>query len=312
MNTLKWGQFAVVVALGLAVAACGKSGESKKETQVAVKVNGAEVTVHQVNFAMSRLGAVNEAQAKQAQKQVLNSLVDQQLLTQKAVEQKLERDPQVVLAIEAAKSQILAQAYMERTLSGIAKPTTAEVKDYYARHPDLFEKRRVFRFQELVVGVKPDHAEAVKAQLAAAKNMEEFAAWLKSQNIQFTGGAVVKTAEQLPLELLPKLNEMKDGQTLAIPTPNNLQIIQLVASQAQPVNEAQATPAIERFLMNQKRNEMAKAELKKLRDAAKIEYMGAFADAGAAAKAAAPATPPAQPQAKPAADFVEKGLSGLK
>jgi len=279
---------------------------------VAVKVNGTEVTVHQVNFAMSRLGAMNEAQAKQAQKQVLNSLVDQQLLTQKAVEQKLERDPQVVLAVEAAKSQILAQAYMERTLSGIAKPTAAEVKEYYAKHPDLFEKRRVFRFQELAVAVKPENAEAVKAQLAAAKNMEEFAAWLKSQNIQFKGGASVKAAEQLPLELLPKLNEMKDGQTLALPTPDNLQIIQLVASQAQPVNETQATPAIERFLMNQKRNEMAKAELKKLRDAAKIEYVGAFADAGAAAKAEAPAAPAAQPQAKPEADFVEKGLSGLK
>lgn len=294
MNTSKWGRVVMVLALGLAVAACGKSEEAKKETQVAVKVNGTEVTVQQVNFSMSRLGAVSAAQVKEAQAQVLKSLVDQQLLMQKAVEQKLERDPKVVLAIEAAKSQILAQAYMERTLSGIAKPTAVEIKDYYAKHPDLFEKRRVFRFQELAIGVKPENAEAVKAQFAVAKNMEEMAAWLKSQNIQFTGGASVKAAEQLPLELLPKLNEMKDGQTIALPTPNNFQIIQLVASQAQPVAEAQATPAIERFLMNQKRNEMAKAELKKLRDAAKIEYVGAFADA--APKEAAPAN---LPQAKP-------------
>ena len=313
MNTSKWGRVAAVVALGLAVAACGKSGQSKKEEQVAVKVNGAEVTVNQVNFAMSRMGAVvNEAHAKQTQKQVLNSLVEQKLLVQKAAEQKLDRDPQVLLAIEAAKSQILAQAYIERTLSGVAKPTPAEVKDYYAKHPELFEQRRIFRFQEMVVAVNPDNAEAVKAQFAAARNLEEMAAWLKSQNIQFTGGASVKAAEQLPLELLPKLNEMKDGQTMAIPTPSNLQIIQLVASQAQPVNEAQATPAIERFLMNQKRNELAKAELKKLRDTAKIEYVGTFADAGAAAKEPAPATPPAQPQASPKADFVEKGLSGQK
>lgn len=309
MNASKFARLIAVVALAATVAACGKEGESKKETQVAAKVNGSEITVHQVNFALSRLGAVDPAQAKQAQKQVLRSLVDQQLMVAKAQEQKLDRDPQVVQAIEAAKNQILAQAYVERTLSSIAKPGPAEIKDYYAKHPDLFEKRRVFRFQELVVAVKPDNVEAVKAQLSQAKTMDDMIAWLKSQDIKFTGGAAVKAAEQLPLELLPKLNQMKDGQTMVMAAGSNLQILQLVASQEQPVPEDKATPAIERFLLNQKRNELAQAEVKKLRDAAKIEYVGAFADA---AEAAAPAAAPAQPQAKPDAGFVDKGLSGLK
>jgi EpsD family peptidyl-prolyl cis-trans isomerase len=312
MNASKFARLIAVVALAATVAACGKEGESKKETQVAAKVNGSEITVHQVNFALSRLGAVDQAQAKQAQKQVVRSLVDQQLMVAKAQEQKLDRDPQVVQAIEAAKNQILAQAYIERTLSSVAKPGPAEIKDYYAKHPDLFEKRRVFRFQELVVAVKPGNIEAVKAQLSQAKTMDDMIAWLKSQDIKFTGGAAVKTAEQLPLELLPKLNQMKDGQTLVMAAGPNLQILQLVASQEQPVTEDKATPAIERFLLNQKRNELAQAEVKKLRDAAKIEYVGAFADAGAAAPAPAAAAQPAQPQAKPDAGFVDKGLSGLK
>jgi len=310
MNASKFARLITVVALAATVAACGKEGESKKETQVAAKVNGSEITVHQVNFALSRLGAVDPAQAKQAQSQVLRSLVDQQLMVAKAQEQKLDRDPQVVQAIEAAKNQILAQAYVERTLASIAKPSPAEIKDYYAKHPDLFEKRRIFRLQELVVAVKPDNVEAVKAQLSQAKTMDDMIAWLKSQNIKFTGGAAVKAAEQLPLELLPKLNQMKDGQTMLMAAGPNLQILQLVASQEQPVTEDKAAPAIERFLLNQKRNELAQAELKKLRDAAKIEYVGAFADAGASAPA--PAAAPAQPQAKPDAGFVDKGLSGLK
>jgi hypothetical protein len=208
--------------------------------------------------------------------------------------------------------RILAQAYLEHTLSGVAKPSPAEIKDYYAKHPDLFEKRRVFRFQELVVAVKPDNVEAVKAQLSQAKTMDDMVAWLKSQDIKFTGGAAVKTAEQLPLELLPKLNQMKDGQTLVMAAGDNLQILQLVASQEQPVAEDKAAPAIERFLLNQKRKELAEAEVKKLRDAAKIEYVGAFADAGADAPAPAATAQPAKPEAKPDAGFVDKGLSGLK
>jgi hypothetical protein len=57
---------------------------------------------------------------------------------------------------------------------------------------------------------------------------------------------------------------------------------------------------------------VAEAELKKLKEKAKVEYLGEYADAGK--QAAAPEATPAPATAQPSADAsaIEKGVSGLK
>jgi 3-deoxy-D-manno-octulosonate 8-phosphate phosphatase KdsC-like HAD superfamily phosphatase len=142
--------------------------------------------------------------------------------------------------------------------------------------------------------------------------------WLKAQNIPARAGQSTKTAEQLPLELLPKLHQMKDGQAITFAVPGALNILILAGSQSQPLTQEQAKPMIERFLGNNKKREAAEAQVKLLRDKAKIEYMGEYKDAAKApaAAAAAPAAPaPAAPAAQPAgvdAKAIEQGVSGLK
>jgi EpsD family peptidyl-prolyl cis-trans isomerase len=64
-------------------------------TQVVAKVNGDEISVHTLNFQMSRLGNLTEEQGKKAPRDVLAKLVDQKLMVQKAEDGKLHRDPKV-------------------------------------------------------------------------------------------------------------------------------------------------------------------------------------------------------------------------
>ena len=70
-------------------AGCGDKKEEaatdeKAPTQVAAKVNDTEITVHQVNFALQRIPNLDKDQSKAASLQVVRSLVDQELLVQKA------------------------------------------------------------------------------------------------------------------------------------------------------------------------------------------------------------------------------------
>ncbi|MHB1084285.1 MAG: EpsD family peptidyl-prolyl cis-trans isomerase [Thiobacillus sp.] len=313
------------------VAGCGdkKDGaatEDKKATQVAAKVNDTELTVSQVNFAMQRIPNLDKEQSREASLRVVRSLVDQEVLLQKAIEDKLDRDPMVVQALDAARRQILAEAYIGRKLGTPAEPTDAEVTGYFDSHPELFAKRKIYRLQELAIKAPKDKHEAIRAQLAASKTLNDFGAWLKAEKFEAKASQGVKPAEQLPQALLPKLAEMPDGQAIVVNAPDGLLVIVLADSQVQPVTLEQAKPAIVRVLQTLARQKAAKAELDALKATAKIEYMGEFVDAGkepAAPAEAEPATAPADSaapaaEAAPAADAdadadaISKGISGLK
>ena len=284
----------LIVAL---VAGCGdkKDGAAKEEkpTQVAAKVNGTELTVSQVNFALQRIPNLDKDQSKAASLQVVRNLVDQEVLAQKAQSEKLDRDPAVVQALDAAHRQIMAEAYMSRKLGTPAEPTDAEVTDYFNKHPELFTKRKIYRLQEIAIKAPKEKQEAIRKQLADSKTLNDFGAWLKAEKYPVQASQGVKPAEQLPQALLPKLAEMPDGQAMVVNTPDGLLVIVLADSQVQPVTLEQAKPAIARLLQNEARQKAAKAELDSLKAAAKIEYVGEFADAGK--EAAAPAEQPAAP-----------------
>jgi hypothetical protein len=59
----------------------------------------------------------------------------------------------------------------------------------------------------------------------------------------------------------------------------------LAGSRAEPVDEARAKPAIEQFLGNDAKRKLVESDIKGLRTAAKIEYVGKFVQAAASAPA---------------------------
>lgn len=321
-NLPKYTLSALLIAL-LALSGCSHKKE-EGGSQVAAKVNGKEVSVHQINFAMSRIGTPVKGKEQQAQKEVLKSLVDQEILVQQATEKKLDRNPNVVQAIEASKRQILSQAALEGLVQNLPKPSANDIHDYFVKNPNLFENRKLYKLGEIAVQTAGDSAKQdnVKTILAGTKNLQEFTDKLKEQNIVFKASTTAKSAEELPAELLNKLASMTNGQVIVIPAGGNLGILQLQETQAQPMNEEQSKSAIERFLSNQKRKEAVTAELAKLRAAAKIEYLGTFAGdsvavtqpASSTANTNSSSTP--SEDAKPVAegkkdDAIAKGLSGL-
>lgn len=301
-----------VIAAAILTACGGEGGEKKAATQVAAKVNSGEVSVHQINQVMQRTNVADPEQAKAASRQVLERLIDQELLVQQAVDKKLDRDPKTLQAIEAARREILARAYLEQVSGTAVKPSDAEIKDYYGKHPELFSERRIFNLRELAIAAGPDFLPKLEQFMAQPRNLQQIAEWLRSENIRFTANAVTKPAEQLPLEMVKSVHQIKDGQLGVLRTNGGILVLEVAASRSVPVDENAAKPVIEQFLLNQRKGELAQGEVKKLRDAAKVEYMGEFtAPAPAAAAPAAPAAPAAAP-ADAAGSAVDKGLSGLK
>lgn len=309
----------VLVWVGAMLAGCGEGKQAetdeKNPSQVAARVNGKELTVHQVNYALQRIPNLDKAQTKPVSLRVVRNLVDQEVLVQKALSDKLDRDPMVVQALDAARRQILAEAYMGRKLGTPTEPSATEVSNFYEAHPELFAKRKVYRLQEISIKAPKEKHQLIRDKLAQSQSLKDFAAWLKAENLPAKAAQGVKPAEQLPQSILPKLSEMPDGQAMVVNAPDGLLVVILAGTQPQPVTLEQATPVITRLLQTQARQKTAKAEMDALKAAAKIEYVGEFVDASkdeaVLATAAPKTTPPATKKTAPDADAISKGMSGL-
>jgi EpsD family peptidyl-prolyl cis-trans isomerase len=323
---------ATAVATGvvaLLLTGCGGDKKDKPASQTAAKVNKEEITIHQINYVLQQQRGIPASAAASASKQVLERLIDQELAVQKAQDQKIDREPRVVQQIDAARRDILARAYLEKVGNGATKPSSEEVKKYFDANPALFSQRRVYNLRELNVEARADQMAAINDKLKTAKSTEEFISYLKSSEIRFAGNQAVRAAEQLPLASLSMFAKMKDGEATLQPTPTGARIIVVAGSRAQPIDLTRATPAIELFLLNERKRKLIEDDMKALRGAAQIERLGEFAkssatDVPAPAPAAAPEPVPepkpiveapplvVSPASAAGVGTIDAGLKGLK
>ena len=252
-----------VAAAALTLAATGcQRAEAVRGAQVVAKVNGAQILAHQV--------AGGGAAA------ALERIIDRELLVQQALEAGLERDPQVAQAIDHARRQLLAQAWIERATAAAARPSPEEIRAFYQEHEALFARRRVYRLQELQVSAPAELVELLRAEAADATELGQVAAWLRARNAPFRELSLTQPAEELPLRYLPKLAALRPGEIAVFAAPSGASVMRLVHAEEAALTEPQAAPVIERFLAGRKRMELAAAELRRLRAAASIEYVGDF------------------------------------
>lgn len=277
-----------LLMLAVLTAACGET-KDKTPGEVAAIVDRHEIGARQVEQVLQQRNLRPE-QAEAAGRQVLERLIDQQLAVKKAEDLKLEDDPRVAQALEAARREVLARAYLDKVGEGAAKPTPADVQKYYDERPLLFAQRRAYHLQELAIEARPEQVVQLREQLSGARTVAEYVEWLRANDFRFGANQAVRAAEQLPGNSLAAIARLADGQALLLPTPTGATVVVRAGSREQPVTLEQARPAIEQQILAERRRKLAEDDLAALRAAAKIEYTGRFAGGpGAAASAASAA-----------------------
>lgn len=294
---------------------CGDKGDKPKTSQVAAKVNSDEITISQVNSALANVQATPGKTAEEAKQEVLNNLIVQNLADQQAIKMKLDRNPAVMQAIESSKNMILARAYMDPIMSGIAKPTSEDVHKFYTEHPELFSDRHIFNIRELEIESKPEVKETVLEMVNSGKTEDAIEAWAKSKDIKTSVQNGVKSSEQLPLDMLAKISKLEVGKKMLIDMGKSVSVLAILNAKAEPVTEAAATTAIQEYLNNAHKKETLENEIKSLKAGAKIEYFGDFLASGKVPTEAKPtAVADSGEKATDASKTpdMSKGISGLK
>jgi hypothetical protein len=227
-------------------------------------------------------------------------------------------------ALAAARRDVLARAYASRVADAVAKPEPADIRAYYDAKPALFGQRRVYMLQELMVQADEAQAAALREKVRAAKAMPEVLDYLKAHSLPARVNQSTQPAEALPPQVAQHLSALHDGQALMMPAPGGARIIFVAGSRIVPLTLEQATPNITQALMAERRREAVEKDMKALREAGQVKYVGKFALAAPSA-GSAPAKPAQQalaplPSTSPAsgadsgsvdAAAMRKGLSGL-
>lgn len=300
----------LLIFAAVSLSACGD--KEKKIGQALVSVNGEEITVHQLNEELQRSG-VQANQQEAASKKLLEALIDRQLLESEAIRDKTDRDPKVMQAIERAKSQIIAQAYLQKRLTNMDKPSQAEVDEYFQTHPELFSQRKQFDMAQLIIATK-DWNDELKAVMDSPKSIEEVASWLDAQKVQYVRNQISRSTTDMPRELSIKLLAMEKNQLFVVKEGERTTLVALIDTKDSPVAATIAAPQIQQYLFNKKNKEAADAEIARLRAAAKIEYFNKSAEKTPEVQPPLPA--PATQEVKPSSATtdinIQKGVAGLK
>ncbi len=302
---------AVVLAAVAAtlLVACGQKKDlapaDATGSEVVAKVNGDELTASQLALALLKQRGMRPDAGDAAAKQVLDQLIDEQIVAQKAVAAKLDKDPKVVAQIESARRDILARRFLESAAETAAKPADDAVHKFYDSRPALFAQRKVYTLQRLDIQAPDDRRTEIDAHVQSLKTSAELTDWLKSQKLAYTTKQEQDAAEQLPPVVLEKVAAMKEGQSIVVPSQSGVSALTLVSAASAPKSLADARPAIEQFLANQGRREVIMNLQKTVRDGAKVEYQGRFAALATAAGGASlpqPASAPLLPAASAASN----------
>jgi EpsD family peptidyl-prolyl cis-trans isomerase len=264
----------------LVLAACGRSG-SDANTQVAAKVNREEISVHQVNYVLQRQPGITPDQLESASRKTLEALVDQQLALQAATEQRIDRDPVVLQAIEAARRELIARAYTERLAAGVAPPSIAEVRQYYDSKPALFARRKFYSLVDTAIEATPAEQQTIESQLPTTRNATEVATVVRRAGLRYGARQSAVGAEALPLPAVDRMAAMREGQSILIGGPSSAHVLTIVAVQNAALSFDDARPSIEAYLSGERRRELVQQQIKALRSTARIEYRGRFAAPGA-------------------------------
>lgn len=278
---------AAIFMASVLIVGCGdkKEGDGKspekaetKTSQVAAKVNGTEITVRQIDAQMPNLPAdANPEMVGEVRNAILNRLINDQLIVDKAIADKLDRKPEVVDQIERARRTILARAYIQQLVAGASAPSELEVKEFYDKSAADFSGNVRYIVRQVIVEIPPVNATAVKEQIAKATSVAELTKWLSAHDVRTIQQTnMINTAGMNP-QLRDQLKTMKVKDMLRQVGDDRAMVTEILAVESFPLTQTAIKPLAEKDLNDKRQTEILENQVKQMRDTAKIEYSEGYA-----------------------------------
>jgi EpsD family peptidyl-prolyl cis-trans isomerase len=271
-----WGRevkplFAVSAMALLLLSGC----QRKAEGQTVAVVNGDEITIPELNFALEQARMPDSADKQSARSQLLEKLIDRRLVAQQARKEDIDKSPEFINRQREATEELLITMLAARRLKAQPLPSDRDVTDFINGNPQMFAKRETWTVDQVYYSVpkSPQFATDIRN----TKSIDEIIGVLQRYKVKFARRTTNLDTALVP----PPIYKMVEGMTVAepfvIPAGDRAVATYILSRKPNPLVGDQAKPIA---LATIRKNLTAKSledTVKSLRSSAKIEYQPGFA-----------------------------------
>lgn len=176
------GSLLMMAAAAALLVGCSKEAETP-DGQVVAKLNGKDVTIHEVNQEIATLGAqVQGAPRKLVEAVGLARVIERKMLAEEARTRKLDQSPQFVLAKTRNDENLLVQALQAEVAGKVPQTPREQAQKYVESNPVIFGDRRILTLDQIQFLQQPNFA---ALPLKDAKTMQDVERILLDANIEY-------------------------------------------------------------------------------------------------------------------------------
>lgn len=170
----------------LLLSGCGMFGGSKSSEpptgQVVARVDGQDVTIHEVNAEIATLNAPASTPRRDLERAALQQVINRRLLANAARAQKVDESPDFVMQRRRAEEALLVQFLSNNIVRNIAPVNRTDAQRFIESNPNLFGERK-FLVVDQIAFVPPPNMQQLN--LGGAKTMEAVEQVLTANNIEY-------------------------------------------------------------------------------------------------------------------------------
>lgn len=259
------------IALSVLASGCTR----KAEGQTVAVVNGEEITVPDLNFALTMTKGAEGANEKDVRSQVLQQLIDRRLLAEQAKKEGIDKSPDYLNRQRRADEDMLISILANKRLNTAQLPSDREIQTYIASHPEQFANREVWSLDQISY-VTPGGKEA-QAEIMAAHSIDALIAVLQKYRIAVQRQKNRIETSLMPSEIYAKLNSLPAGEPFVVPLGNKSVASAITGREPHAVTGDQAKPMAVEMMRKTQTAKSLEGLLKSLRSSAKIDYQSGYA-----------------------------------
>ncbi|ARN80935.1 hypothetical protein [Methylocystis bryophila] len=210
---------------------------------------------NEMRLAGVPLGKDKEKPDDQITKRFVRELVQRKYLVQKALAEKLDRDPGFLVEAQRQREQLLASLYLQRAVADTSL-SGSRIEAYQADHPMMFAKRQVIEIEQIVF---PLNASTKQIPEAAkdAKTLDQVLQLLKSHNVPFNRGESELGSGEMPPEAFDMMQKKAADNVFFTARGGSGVFFVVKEIKPQPLTGEPAAQLAKRMLLNEVAREKA-------------------------------------------------------